>query len=345
MVGFDIGQGTRIAWYLGHYAATRAWFSRIEPTRTRPSPRARLAGARIQGALARGALELMRQDARNVRRGIYPVPSDTAPRAGAVAEIAGYWRDLPKVALRRRTRTAQEPFADGEARDAYPRYYLQNFHFQSGGWLSAESAALYDTQVEVLFCGLAQAMRRQGVVPVVDWLRANSAPDGAGKRLVDLGTGTGAMVAALRDAAPALEITGLDLSPAYLERARDHLGGDAAAWLQAPAEAIPLDDASTDLVTATYLFHELPKKIRIQVLAETRRILSPGGRFVLTDSLQLGDTPLLDPVLSSFPEQFHEPYYADWIAGGTEALLTEAGFRVVDTRPAYLSKVFVAERA
>ena len=368
MAGYNLGQATRIAWYLGHYVATRAWFSRIEPrSRRRRSPgvkglgqalRGRLAGLRIQRALTRGALDLLARDAGNVRHGRYALPRDLLPRPGAVGEMAGYWRDLPKVALRRRTGTAQEPFREHSGKDrdggdpGYPRYYLQNFHFQSGGWLTDESAALYDTQVEVLFCGLAQAMRRQGVVAVTEWLRAQDtstgSADGDGHTLVDLGTGTGAMLEAVRDAAPALDLSGLDLSPAYLERAKARLSGagtsDAVTWLRAPAEAIPLDDASVDLITATYLFHELPKKTRAQVLAEVHRVLKPGGRFVLTDSLQLGDTPDLDPVLRSFPEQFHEPYYADWIAGGTEDLLAEAGFTVSDVRPAYLSKVFVAEK-
>ena len=51
-----------------------------------------------------------------------------------------------------------------EVRDAapatYPAYYRQNFHFQSGGWLTDHSAAIYDTQVEVLFTGAADVMRR-----------------------------------------------------------------------------------------------------------------------------------------------------------------------------------------
>ena len=35
----------------------------------------------------------------------------------------------------------------------YPEYYLQNFHYQTDGWLSAKSARLYDYQVESLFLG------------------------------------------------------------------------------------------------------------------------------------------------------------------------------------------------
>lgn len=342
LLGYGIGQGTRVAWYLGHYIATRAWFSRIEPS-GRPTLRGRILGARIQAALAKGALALMARDAANMRAGLYPMPRDLRPRAGAVGEMAGYWRDLPKVALRRRRKVAQEPFQDPPKDGDYPRYFLQNFHYQSGGWLTDESASLYDTQVEVLFGGLAQAMRRQGVVPVVDWLRAKGSSDGAGFSLLDLATGTGAMLDAVAEAAPALDLHGLELSPAYLEKAKRRLTGRPVSWHRAKAEAIPLPDASVDLVTATYLFHELPKKIRAEVLGEVKRVLKPGGRFVLTDSLQLGDTPALDPVLKSFPDQFHEPYYADWIAGGTEGMLHGAGFDVVETRAAYLSKVFVGE--
>ena len=47
---------------------------------------------------------------------------------------------------------------------AFPDYYLRNFHYQTGGYLSERSAKLYDQQVEVLFIGSADAMRRQALV-------------------------------------------------------------------------------------------------------------------------------------------------------------------------------------
>lgn len=348
LLGYGLGQVPRMAWYLGNYAATRVWFARIDPgEKRRPTLRGRLMGARIQAALTRGALALMARDAAHIRDGTYPMPADLRPRPGAVGEMAGYWRDLPKVALRRRMKQGQEPAAQPmPPEEGYPRYYLQNFHYQSGGWLTEDSADLYDTQVEVLFGGLAQAMRRQGVVPVAEWLRARGSPVGAefgtGYTLLDLATGTGAMLEAVAQAAPGLALHGLDLSQAYLDKAQRRLAGRDVTWHRAKAEAIPLPDGSVDLVTATYLFHELPKKIRAEVLAEVLRALRPGGRLVLVDSLQLGDTPALDPVLRSFPDQFHEPYYADWIGADVPALLSAAGFSVDGVEKAYLSKVFVA---
>ena len=51
--------------------------------------------------------------------------------------------------------------------DAYKllNYYLQNFHYQTDGYLSDLSANLYDLQVEILFNGAADAMRRRIITP------------------------------------------------------------------------------------------------------------------------------------------------------------------------------------
>ncbi|NQW10483.1 MAG: tetratricopeptide repeat protein [Alphaproteobacteria bacterium] len=342
-LAYGAGQIARVGWYLGHYAATRRWFARHQPAPSRRSLRGRLMGARIQAALAKGALALMARDLANVRAGRYPLPRDLIPPPfAATRDAVRYWRDLPRVAGRRASKTAQEPI-DETTRDAYPHYYLQNFHYQSGGWLTEESAALYDTQVEILFGGLADAMRRQALVPLATSLANHGTPDGVGMRLLDLGTGTGNLLAMAAEAFPALTLDGLDLSPAYLDRARRRLGARDVTWHQAPAEAMPLPDASVDLITASFLFHELPANIRAQVLREAIRVLKPGGRVVIVDSLQLGDTPALDPVLKSFPVQFHEPYFQSWIETDAAALFAKAGLTVQQTTVAYLSKVFVSD--
>ena len=57
----------------------------------------------------------------------------------------------------------------------------------------------------------------------------------------------------------------------------------------AAPESIPLPDESQDAVTSIFMFHELPPKVRRIVLSEFARVLKPGGRLVLVDSLQHGD--------------------------------------------------------
>ena len=61
---------------------------------------------------------------------------------------------------RRRERRAYNEVLSTETRATRPSYYLQNFHFQSGGWMTDDSAERYDTQVEVLLNGAANARRQ-----------------------------------------------------------------------------------------------------------------------------------------------------------------------------------------
>ena len=75
-------------------------------------------------------------------------------------EVAALARDvLTDEAERSRRRdigsaATQELFNTVEVDPAlYPAYYLQNFHYQTDGWMSAESARLYDFQVETVFLG------------------------------------------------------------------------------------------------------------------------------------------------------------------------------------------------
>ena len=86
-----------------------------------------------------------------------------------------YFRDLPQVDARRHGRSDELP--PGEQGDGLPDYYRQNFHFQSDGWLSDHSAAIYDTQVEVLFTGAADVMRRRAMKPIAEWMAGRNQRD------------------------------------------------------------------------------------------------------------------------------------------------------------------------
>jgi len=76
---------------------------------------------------------------------------------------------------RRRERRAYNEVLSTETRAKRPSYYLQNFHFQSGGWMTDDSAERYDTQVEVLLNGAANAIRRQALPQLHEALWTRSA--------------------------------------------------------------------------------------------------------------------------------------------------------------------------
>jgi ubiquinone/menaquinone biosynthesis C-methylase UbiE len=83
-------------------------------------------------------------------------------------------------------------------------------------------------------------------------------------------------------------------------------------FLRAFGEDLPFREQRFDVVYSSFLFHELPREVRRAVLAESVRVLRPGGILVVLDSIQLGDDLRFDWALERFPADFHEPFYKDY---------------------------------
>jgi ubiquinone/menaquinone biosynthesis C-methylase UbiE len=163
--------------------------------------------------------------------------------------------------------------------------------------------------------------------------------------LLDVGAGTGRFLSFVKSAQPRLKTIALDLSEPYLERARRALSGRRGTrFVNAPAEDMPLKDASIDAVVSIYLFHELPPRVRAAVAREIMRVLKPGGLFVLADTIQYGDVPNCDGLIASFPDLLHEPYYESFARSDLRELFGAAGLRLVGTDIAYLTKISVFEK-
>lgn len=340
-LAYAAAQAARVAWFFGQYALA-ARISGPNVPRARRPPGLRVPDTR--GILAE-LRALMERDLANIEAGCYRLPHDLIPSpARVVADAAAFFRDLPEVTRRRRAQIGTEVRANPPpGSEALPAYYRQNFHFQTDGYLSERSARLYDHQVEVLFGGGADAMRRQALVPVFEHLRTRTVAD---CRLLDVAAGTGRFLTFVKDNWPRLDVTALDLSHAYLAEARRNLAPWArtSRTVQAAAEALPFPDASQDIVTCIYLFHELPRAVRARVAAEWARVLKPGGIVVFVDSLQTGDNPVMDGLLELFPIAFHEPFYADYAGQDLRALFAGTGLAVASETPAFMSKVMVLEK-
>lgn len=225
----------------------------------------------------------------------------------------------------------------------FPRYYLQNFHHQTDGYLSDASANLYDLQVELLFSGTADAMRRRVLAPIKRALGADN--DRPTQRVLDVACGTGRTLKFLQGTFPELFLYGLDLSPAYLRKANQLLSQTNLPQLaQGQGEAMPYRDDYFDALTCVFLFHELPGPVRQQVIDECFRVTRPGGTFVICDSIQAIETPELEPMMANFPVLFHEPYYRDYIKDDLVTRLETAGFNGVTTQVHFVSKYWVAHK-
>jgi ubiquinone/menaquinone biosynthesis C-methylase UbiE len=333
-------QSLRAGWY---FALQRLLDRRSEQLGTRaPKFRPTLPVPSTQELLA-DLGRLLVADAFAVRDGIYPPMEDeAADPIRHLSRVRRMFADLPEALRRRAAKDADTAKEEAEAA-GLPSYYAQDFHFQTGGYLTEHSAKLYDVQVETLFMGAAAPMRRTALTPISEHLHGR---DQRQATLLDVACGTGRFLRQVRLAFPALSLKGLDLSRAYLDEAKRNLKGlRGAEMIEAAAEAMPLADASVDIVTCIFLYHELPPDVRVRVTAEIARVLKPGGLFVFLDSLQMGDKPGWDGLLEAFPHRFHEPFYRHYAIDNLDGMFNAAGLAPQSLSTPFLSKLMVRRKA
>jgi ubiquinone/menaquinone biosynthesis C-methylase UbiE len=206
----------------------------------------------------------------------------------------------------------------------YPDYYHpQNYHGIEGGYLTQTAAITYDPITQYVLPPY-EPWVRQGLISEID-----TQP----QRLLDLGCGTGSMTIPLKQAFPGTNVTGLDLSPYMLAVAEDrsrHARVDID-WKHGTAtELSQFESGSFDLITAALLFHETPPAIAQAILAESYRLLAPGGKILILDGNQntLRSLEWLNNV-------FEEPYIQAYAAGNLDAWLGRAGFDRVRTKDVF----------
>jgi ubiquinone/menaquinone biosynthesis C-methylase UbiE len=290
-------------------------------------------------ALQKRRSELHRRDLANVDAGLYPRDLlFDIPIRRYLREFPRLLADTPRVVRRMRHNDYKDIPAVDKRR--FPPYYRRTFHWQTDGYFSEHSAEVYELGVELLFRGTADVMRRQIIPPITEYVRAVG--DATQVKLLDIGCGTGRTLHQIARTHPAMRLHGVDLSPAYIKLARKRLlDVDEVTLAVENGEKLPWADATFDIVTSVYLFHELPRNARRNVVREMLRVVKPNGLVVIEDSAQPSESPDLAAVLHGFPRDFHEPFYEDYLEDDLGALLEEIGFVDVATRPALVAKVVV----
>lgn len=156
-------------------------------------------------------------------------------------------------------------------------------------------------------------------------------PAPAGTRILDIGCGTGAQLAGY--VGEERRLTGIDLSPSMLERARRRLGPEADLRLGSATD-LPFPPGSFDQVLCSMVLHEMPADMRLEVLGQVREVMAPGGSLIVVE-FAVGPSSLKGRLLraATWPIELaagatHFRRFRQFLAtGGFPMLVERAGLR------------------
>lgn len=115
--------------------------------------------------------------------------------------------------------------------------------------------------------------------------------------ILDIGCGTGLLLNILNELYPNSKLNGIDISEKMILKATNNV--PRANIVKSDVHSLPFDDEKFDLVVCTASFHHYENDF--SVMNEVKRVLKPGGKFIVLDSIR-------DPFYLSWL-----PYYWDWI--------------------------------
>jgi arsenite methyltransferase len=153
-----------------------------------------------------------------------------------------------------------------------------------------------------------------------------------GQTVLDLGSGGGIdVLLSARRVGPSGKAYGLDMTDEMLELARSNqakAGAENVEFLKGDIEAIPLPDASVDVIISNCVINLAADKGR--VIREAFRVLRPGGHLAISDIVARRDVPeelrgSMALWVGCIAGALHEAEYA--------RLLAEAGFAQVSLEP------------
>ncbi|HEX2168153.1 MAG TPA: arsenic resistance N-acetyltransferase ArsN2 [Longimicrobiales bacterium] len=153
-----------------------------------------------------------------------------------------------------------------------------------------------------------------------------------GEVVLDLGSGGGIdVLLSARRVGPTGKAYGLDMTDEMLELARanqQRAGAANVEFLKGDIEAIPLPDASVDVIISNCVINLAADKSK--VLHEAFRVLKPGGRFAVSDIVSTREVPAdvrrsMELWMGCVAGALHRDEYA--------SLLGAAGFEQIDVEP------------
>ncbi|MEM1239938.1 MAG: class I SAM-dependent methyltransferase [Cyanobacteria bacterium P01_H01_bin.26] len=273
--------------------------------------------------------------------------------------IGVYWLDEVAQLRARGEDTAFNPVWEQEREGIcdrtlhYPDYYLTSFHAYDEGNLGWEPALEASVAAKAVHARLwpegdarGDSRLRQSYTDVL----LGQLPQSP-RTIVDLGCSTGLSTYALQRAYPEAKITGVDLSDYFLTVAQYQTTTQVDSkhppitWLHAAAEATGLEDNSTDLVSASLVFHELPQAAILAVIQEAHRILRPGGHFTIMEMNPRSEVYKKMPPYVLTLLKSTEPYLDQYFSLDLHQALVDRGFAPpTETQNSARHRVVIAKK-
>jgi ubiquinone/menaquinone biosynthesis C-methylase UbiE len=162
-------------------------------------------------------------------------------------------------------------------------------------------------KVDTVFSGSIPSLYDKYLGPVIfepyaeDLARRLSALDP--ECVLETAAGTGIVTRALdRSLSPRASIVATDLNQPMLDHAAERISSSRVSWQKVDAQALPFPDATFDAVVCQFGVMFFPDKQK--AYREARRVLKPGGRFIISVWDKLEHNELTDLVSTAVADMF-----------------------------------------
>lgn len=216
-------------------------------------------------------------------------------------------------------------------------HYRQHQKYAGNTFLDPHSISIYEHQMEMIYLGSVDAMRRLILAPMKKHFRYS---EGEGLKFLEIGCGSGRMTRFIKAAFPKAKITVLDASPIYLKAAQKNLKNYSRIdFIQGDALDLPFKDECFDVVYSSFLLHEFSLEVRKKVLSEARRVLNSKGWVGLVDLIQIDDCRELNWILEQNWFIGDEPHIKEYSRNNLVGILKHFQFEEVGMERGFLGKV------
>lgn len=254
------------------------------------------------------------------------------PIENPVTHLSRYWSiltDLRTFAERKKRKESYDLPATLFDRN-YPEYFKRNYHYQTDGYFSYDSAKRYDHQFEILFLGAGHVIRKVAYSLLGDVLKGNDS-------VLEFGASTGTSGHQFKLMFPQVKLDILDPSPTYLEYAKINYPDTFEAFIPEFIENFN-SNKKYNCIFSTFIMHEIPVLYWDAIAGSIKSALKPGGHLLIVDSQQNHDKAEHQFGLDQFGEDFFEPYFPEYREKSLEDFFALYGFKLIRKQEVLFSK-------